>query len=157
MKENVLDVLMYLFENYIYDEPDTPPDQDQMRDSLLEVGFSAAQIHKAFCWLKELSDHRSRPPVEQTSRQFRVYSPEELARLDTQCRGFLQYLEDAEILDSQHRELVIDRVMALETDSLDIDDMKWIILMVLFNQPGQEEAYAQMENLVYDEFSELLH
>lgn len=32
MKENVLDVLMYLFENYIYDEPDTPPDRS---------GFSA--------------------------------------------------------------------------------------------------------------------
>lgn len=27
MKENVLDVLMYLFENYFYDEPEGDPDR----------------------------------------------------------------------------------------------------------------------------------
>jgi Smg protein len=34
---------------------------------------------------------------------------------------------------------------------MDLEQMKWIILMVLFNQPGQEQAYAWMEDLVFNE------
>jgi len=32
--------------------------------------------------------------------------------------------------------------MALEQDEMDLDDLKWVVLMVLFNQPGSEAAYA---------------
>ena len=32
-----------------------------------------------------------------------------------------------------------------------------VILMVLFNQPGQEQAYAWMEDLVFDGVQEHLH
>jgi Smg protein len=41
MKENVLDLLMYLFENYIYEEPDSTPDRESLSDSLEEAGFSS--------------------------------------------------------------------------------------------------------------------
>lgn len=46
---------------------------------------------------------------------------------------------------------MIDRVMALETDEIDLRQLKWIILMVLFNQPGQEDACAWLEDLVFDD------
>ena len=55
------------------------------------------------------------------------------------------------------RELVIDRLMALEADEIDIEQVKWVVLMVLFSQPGQESAYAQMEDLVFEERSDALH
>ena len=51
MKENVLDVLMYLFENYFYDEPDEQPDRASMEENLHEAGFSNGEIDKAFEWL----------------------------------------------------------------------------------------------------------
>ncbi len=87
-------------------------------------------------------------PLPVNPGSYRIYVAPELAQLDVECRGFLLLLEQTGILDSETRELVIDRVMALETDGIDLHQLKWIILMVLFNQPGQEEAYAWLEDLV---------
>ena len=43
MKENVLDVLMFLFENYLYDEPDDAPDRDSLEENLHQAGFTNSQ------------------------------------------------------------------------------------------------------------------
>ena len=61
------------------------------------------------------------------------------------------------ILDAGQRELVLDRVMALDQDEIDLDDLKWVVLMVLFNQPGAEAAYAWMENQIFQDEPEPLH
>jgi len=53
--------------------------------------------------------------------------------------------------------MVIDRVMGLETNEFELDDLKWIILMVLFNVPGNESAYTQMEELLYTKEQGILH
>ena len=81
---------------------------------------------------------------------FRVYGTEELLRLDAECRGLLASLEQRGILSAAQRELVIDRLMALESDDLDLDHVRWVVLMVLSSQPGQEAAYEWMEDLVFD-------
>ena len=95
--------------------------------------------------------------AEATARAVRVFSSQELLRLDTDVRGYLMYLENVRILSGTQRELVIDRLMALEADEIDIEQVKWVVLMVLFSQPGQESAYAQMEDLVFEERSDALH
>jgi Smg protein len=53
------------------------------------------------------------------------------------------------VLSAEQRELVLDRAMALDQEGLDLDDLKWVVLMVLFNQPGSDAAYAWMENLMF--------
>ncbi|MGL6295173.1 MAG: DUF494 family protein, partial [Plesiomonas sp.] len=55
------------------------------------------------------------------------------------------------------REMVIDRVMEIESDELDLEDVKWVILMVLFNVPGHESAYEKMEELLFDANEGLQH
>ena len=55
MKENVLDVLMYLFENYIDSELDMFPDQDSLRIELMDAGFTHTEVEKAFTWLEGLA------------------------------------------------------------------------------------------------------
>jgi len=59
--------------------------------------------------------------------------------------------------DPSSRELVIDRVLALDANDVDIEQLKWVLLMVLFNEPGQEAAYAWMEDLVFDNIASTLH
>ena len=44
MKENVLDVLMFLFENYLYDEPEEAHDRDSLEENLHQAGFTNAEI-----------------------------------------------------------------------------------------------------------------
>jgi len=53
--------------------------------------------------------------------------------------------------------LVIDRLLALDAEELDIEQVKWVVLMVLFTQPGQEAAYFRMEDLVFDSRPDAVH
>jgi hypothetical protein len=87
----------------------------------------------------------------------RIYSDAERAKLDLEARGLLLFLEQNGILDPVGRELVIDRVLAIDHDGVSVDELKWVVLLVLMNRPGQEAAFTQMEDLVYNEESGLLH
>lgn len=156
-EETVLDVLMYLFENYLDEETEVQPDRETLRVELEAAGFPGGEVNKAFSWLEALAEDAPAPDAFQTPQAVRIYSAEECIRLDVESRGFLIYLEQIGILNAGQRELVVDRIMALETDEIDIDQVKWIILMVLFNQPGQELAYARMEDLVLEEQLGLVH
>ena len=73
------------------------------------------------------------------------------------CKGFLIFLEQSGVLDYEDRELVIDRVMALETDVIELQQLKWVVLMVLFNRPGKEAAFAWMEDIILDKVSTVVH
>lgn len=158
MKENVLDVLMFLFEKYFYEEPEREPDRADMEDNLHEAGFTNAEIEKAFHWLDGLAEQRHQPELPiQADRSIRIYVDAELNRLDTECRDFVMYLENIGILDAQRRELVLDRMLALEAEDLTLEDLKWVVLMVLFNQPGQEANYAWMEDFMFDSEQEYRH
>ncbi len=159
MKETMLDVLMYLFENYLEDEIEVDSDQTKLRTALAEAGFPQEEIDKAFHWLESLAsdENTASPRTAPRSQNVRVFVGEEMDRMDVECRGFLLFLEQSGVLDADMRELVVDRVMALETDAIDLEQLKWVVLMVLFNQPGKEDAYACMEDLVLDRESGRLH
>ncbi|MBW8312120.1 DUF494 family protein [bacterium BD-1] len=157
MKETILDVLLYLFEHYFYDDPDAVRDRDSLQNGLIQAGFSPAEIHKAFDWLDELARQRPAVAAPRLQTPVRVYSEPELDRLDMECRGFLMFLEHSGVIDADQRELVLDRVMALDQDEVDVDDLKWVVLMVLFNQPGSEAAYAWMESQMFEDEPEPVH
>ena len=85
------------------------------------------------------------------SNSIRIYTGEEMNRLDTDCRGLLSCSSNIPTSWTPPiRELVIDRAMALDTLQVGVEELKWVVLMVLINQPGQETAFAQMEDLVYN-------
>ncbi len=162
MKESILDVLLYLFEHYFTENADLVRDRENLQsgplfEELGQAGFSAAEINKAFEWLDALARQRPAPSPVRADRPTRVYAGPELDRLDTDCRGFLLFLEQHGVLDAGHRELVIDRAMALDQHEIDLDDLKWVVLMVLFNQPGSEAAYAWMETQMFEEEPDPVH
>ncbi len=157
MKENVLDVLMYLFEHYVDEDSDIEPDREVLQSRLLDAGFPTAEIDKAFDWLEGLANQDQQLGPGHSDLAMRHYSPKELERLDSHCRGFLLFLEQNGILTPTTRELVIDRVMALDSEDVDLEDLKWVVLMVLFNQPGQEAAYTWLEDMVFDNAPAHLH
>ena len=167
MKESILDVLLYLFEHYFTE--DVPPpgelgflDRERLAngpllDELTGAGFSHAEIHKAFDWLGALAEERPAPAPARADGPTRVYFGPELDKLDVETRGFLLFLEQHGVLDADQRELVLDRAIALDQDELDLDDLKWVVLMVLFNQPGSEAAYAWMETQMFLDEPEPVH
>ena len=158
MKENVLDVLMYLFETYVDAEDEPEPDHNELRIELSRAGFGDAEIDRALDWLDGLTDQQQCLDYgSQTAHGTRIYNDFEHERLDVQCRGYITYLEQIGILSAPQREILVDRLLALETPDIDVEQIKWVVLMVLFSQPGQELAYARMEDLVFEESSGIIH
>ena len=157
MKETILDVLLFLFENYFYDDPDAVRDRDSLQAGLIQAGFSPAEISKALDWLEELANQRPGLAEPRANGPVRVFVEAEIDRLDRECLGFLMFLEQHGVLDADQRELVIDRAMALDQDEVDLDDLKWVVLMVLFNQPGAEAAFAWMESQMFGDDPEPTH
>jgi Smg protein len=157
MKENLFDVLIYLFENYMDSGDDAVPDLDVLTGELLEAGFHKPEINKAFDWLESLAGQDLAITELSASTTFRIFSQEEISRLDEECRGLLFFLEQAGILSASNREMVLDRLMALETEEISFEELKWVVLMVLFSQPDKDNAYARMEDFVYEEVPVYLH
>lgn len=159
MKQNVIDILIYLFEHYFDDELVIDSDRDRLQSELRSAGFDAVQVSRAFEWLQGLATQEEDITYGDVdgSGSNRILTTDERLKLDVECQGFLVYLEQVGVLDPRSRELVIERVMALSSEEIDIEQLKWIILMVLFNLPGREESFLWMEDLVLDEATDVLH
>ena len=159
MTGSVLDILIYVFDQYMLAEAPEVPEREALAADLERAGFGRHNVERALDWLADLAGERSRPDM--SSRALRVFSAEELERISTSCRGYLLQLEQQGILSPLQREIVIDRLVALDCDKdseeIDIDRLKWLVLMVLSSQPGQEQACARMEDLVFDESDSLPH
>jgi len=150
MTGSVLDILIYVFDRYMLDEaPDVPEREDLARD-LQQAGFAHANVERALDWLAGLAIEHGRPRIAGNGQSMRIYCDGELTRLSTECRGYLLTLERLGILSPHQREIVIDRMLALDTDELDTEQLKWVVLMVLSSQPGQEGAFERMETLMDD-------
>jgi Smg protein len=158
MNENVVDILIYLYENYTDSDQRQPSSQAELKNELMHVGFPETEIRRTFKWLDGLAAqqpaHGSSP---NTTQSFRVFTDKERLRLDAGCRGLLLFLERHGILDQASRELVIERTIALNDPHIGIEELRWVVLMVLMNQPGQEGALTQMEDLIYNEQPRFVH
>ena len=96
MKENVIDVLLYLFENYIDSDETSKPDKQTLEIELEQVGFPELEIHKALDWLENMTviaEQTVGLETEPKVASIRQYANEELALLNAECRGYLLFLE----------------------------------------------------------------
>jgi Smg protein len=158
MYENMVDVLIYLYENYMDGEGHPPTDQGELEDELAQAGFTPTEIEKALRWLDELAVGVDVPQYhDHTIGSIRVYNAVESEKLDVDARGLLLFLEQNGILDPVSRELVIDRLLAIDHALVTLDEVKWVVLLVLMNRPGREDAFSQMEDLVYNDEAVYLH
>lgn len=161
MNGTVLDILIYVFDRYMLDEAPEVPEREALARDLESAGFGEANVERALDWLADLAGERDRPALMRPEGRdkegevseespLRIYTADEMSRLNADCRGLLLSLEQVGILSPEQREIVIDRLLALDADDLDIEQVKWVVLMVLSSQPGQELACARMEDLVFD-------
>ena len=128
------DVLMYVFEHCQQTELSAP--QEQVAKKLSAAGFDDSDISEALSWLAGVVrvPHRSLAPLPGSGAAYRAYAPKELARLDAECRGLLIRFEQSGILTPQTREHVIERALAANGDGLTPEQLKLVVLMVLWNQ-----------------------
>ena len=157
LENTVFDILVYVFDHYMFEELPVSAERGDLARDLEIAGFRGANVERALDWLADLADERERPGLKANERAFRLYSSEEATRLDSSCQGLLLSLERGGILSATQREIVIDRLLALDTEELDLEQVKWVVLMVLSCQPGEEAACERMEDLVYALPEQVLH
>ncbi|MDY0036491.1 MAG: DUF494 domain-containing protein [Zoogloea oleivorans] len=130
----MFDILVYLFENYVH--ADACPEPAQLARKLTAAGFEEEEITEALEWLsglRQLSDGE-RPAHFARAGSLRIYGEDEQVRLGVECRGFLLFLENAGILDSECREISVERALALGETEIELENLKVIVLMVLWQQ-----------------------
>jgi Smg protein len=158
MRQTVLDVLHYLFEQYLGEGNEPAIDQRRLQAELHDAGFSEPDVARAFDWLQGLSSEQEEALTTNPSAgSMRVFCDIEVERLSADVRGFIHFLGQVGALNAQCREMVIDRLMALDADDIDLEQARWVVLMVLFNQPGQEDSAAMLEELFVDESVRSIH
>jgi Smg protein len=130
----MFDILVFVFENCR--QADVSHDPERVARRLSAAGFDDLEISAALSWLAGVvhAPQRSVAPLPESSTAFRAYAPKELARLDADCRGFLLFLERSGILSPASREQVIERALATSGDTLSLDQIKLIVVMVLWGQ-----------------------
>lgn len=130
----MFDILVFLFENYFH--AGAYPDQETLSKRLSAAGFDSRDISHALTWLSGLERVGSSGTRYNSvpSKGFRFYTDPELITLTAEARGFLLFLESAGVISLLQRELIIERVVALDEPAVDLDKVKLIVLMVLWNQ-----------------------
>lgn len=143
----MFEILVYLFENYYQGEP--CPDPDTLARKLTDAGFGDDDITDALDWLKDLSQPNDEPYMEafELCDAFRAHTHAEVRKLSTESRGFIAFLESAGVLTAPLRELIIDRAMALSDDTVELDKLKVIVLMVLWARRGDVDTLVLEELL----------
>jgi Smg protein len=130
----MFDILVYLVENYFHNGQ--LPDAETITKRLSAAGFEDDDISEALTWLSGFGEPEDSAgnTAFSDSRGFRVYADEELTNLTVEARGFIIFLQDSDIITAPQRELIIERVLALPETSVDLERIKLIVLMVLWNQ-----------------------
>ena len=128
------DILVFLFENC--QQAELAYDSERVAKKLSAAGFEDSDISEAMHWLAGVvqAPPGVRDPLPDLRASFRAYAPRELAKLDAACRGFLLTLEHSGILNAEMREVVIERALAAAGDTLSLEQLKLVVLMVVWNQ-----------------------
>src|SRR6202008_487646 len=98
--------------------------REHLARDLQRAGFAPAKVERALDWLTDLAFGQDRHSTARAAAQaqgVRVFTEGELMRLSTECRGLLLTLEGARVLTVQQREVVIERMMALDADEPDTE------------------------------------
>lgn len=147
MKENTLDVLFYLFDNYPDLDGQAAEERAVMQGYLRDAGFLSSEIEQAFAWLESLGEEAVQVEAASRPTALRVFAPQEQYWLDGECQSYLLFLENAGVISPTVREQILDRVLALQDPDFNLDRLKWVVLMVLLNRPEEGNSFFWAEGL----------
>ncbi len=156
MKENTLDVLFYLFDNYS-ESSDVNQNREILQGYLKDAGFLNTRINRAFDWLESLADDNNIYLSQPKAASIRHFSKYEMRWLDQESQDYMLSLAHGGVLTPEMFERTIDRVLSLGDKEFDLNRLKWVILMLLLNQPDSEAEYIWMDDVALGEEAPVYH
>ena len=153
----MFDLLVYMFEKYLSSKNNL--DFANMTSELEAAGFNNKDIESALDWFTELKEMSEKIPQSHSlklNNKLRIYTAKEKEKFSFDGLGFILFLEQAHVLNSVEREIIIDRAMALNQAIINIDEVRWIVMMTLWNN-GRENDYLFVEDSLYRTEQLILH
>ncbi len=155
MTNNILDVLTYMFD-YLFEEAEQDAtheiDNTELKAHLSDIGFDTTRIDKALSWLEKIAtiqDGKIKPFKTTYQGSIRIYTKTEKIKLNAKSRGFLLFMENIGQLNGNQREMIIDQIMLLGDTSISLEDLKWVVMMVLGNSVDGETSTQWLESIVF--------
>lgn len=134
------------------------PELSELKSQLENAGFNSLDIGKALQWVDELKNNNFHYLSKKPSSTFRVFSIDEEKKLAATTRYTLHCLERDHVLSPISREVIIDRLMALDFDEVHPDQLKWVLFFVLCFQGEHPIRLQRMENtILLDNTSTTVH
>jgi Smg protein len=127
----LFDILTFLIERYF--GSGSYPDPDTLSRQLTAAGFDEEEIRETLHWLSGLEREALIAELP-ACHGLRYFSSHEERIIDVASRSFLLFLERCRVLSSSQRELIIDRILALNVPEARLDHVKLVVLLVLWNQ-----------------------
>ncbi|KRO78291.1 DUF494 domain-containing protein [Methylophilaceae bacterium] len=153
----MFELLIYMFENYLSSK--SYLDFNNISMELEAAGFDNDDIEEAFDWfsqLKAMSDKIPQAIDAKENTNLRIFTEKEYKKISSEGLGFILFLEQAKVLNSIEREIIIDRAMALNQNIISIDEVRWVVMMALWNN-GKENDYLFVEDALYNKDTLTIH
>ncbi|MDZ4202992.1 MAG: DUF494 domain-containing protein [Gallionella sp.] len=151
----MFEILMYLFESYF--DAGSYPELDKLSRKLSAAGFDDEEIDEALHWLTALQQQTpDNYPAQLQHGGVRCFAELECQRVGDEARQFLVFAEQQHMISPVEREMVLDRAVALQQDSLNLDKLKLIMLMVLWSRHQHLDPLL-VEELLTPIYSTQLH
>ena len=160
----MFEVLVFVYENYW--RGDACPEPHALERKLSAHGFEPEEIQEALVWLDGLNLAAENICVsagagpewtaEPSASSMRVFSIPEQDKLGAACLGFVSFLESSGVLPPALREIVVDRAMAAPGDTICLDALKIIVLMVYWRF-GHEPDALILDELCDDTEERIAH
>ena len=154
--------MSYLFTSESVSEGHPDKVSDQISDALLDEFLAFDPQSKVACETLVTTGQVVLAGEVRTSTYIDVQkvasmSDDELEQIGVEARGLLLKLEQCGVLDTLSREMVITQLMALGADTIELEHVKWVILMVLSNYTDGEGVSELTETVVLDGLHSCIH
>ena len=122
-----------------------------MEQELSAAGFEQTDILGAFDWYQDLQSklNKSNATYSYVYNGFRVFSDVELKKLSLESISFILFLHQANVINNMERDLIVDCAMALKQQTIKVEEMRWIVMMALWNE-GREKDYLFVEDALFN-------
>jgi Smg protein len=152
----MFEVLVFMFENYFANH--AFPDNEVMAQELSAAGFKESDISGAVDWLHEMKTMLTEPPAVYSHKLtgLRMFANTELKKISTDSISFILFLQQANVINDVERDLIVDRAMALKQEYINIEEMRWITMIALWNE-GREKDYLFVEDALFNPRGFTLH
>ena len=147
IKEDFLDILLYLFEYYSEDPVRESDTSFVIRDHLIDAGFQDAAIDHAMDWVEIFKNPKEDIMLHiPSSSSVRILSDDEKNLLDVECQNYISRLEKFGLLTPEKRELLIDKLTSIGFEPMDLEVVKALSILMLFQEPSVEVRLHAYEN-----------